>query len=112
MHKYSKDIMWGFIAIVVVMFFLTGKIYIFPIIIIVCLAFSLGRDESQYYENRPHDDSEIETPSQSDYERPSYSLHVDESLFWENQHHDDDLEPKTDYSQVDPCFRGDQKNRD
>ena len=50
MHKYSKDIMWGFIAIVVVMFFLTGKLYIFPIIIIVCLAFSLGRDESQYYD--------------------------------------------------------------
>ena len=69
------------------------------------------RKEEDFWENRSHDDSEIETPSQSDYERPSYSLRVDESLFWENQHRDDDLESKTDYSQVDPCFRGDKKVR-
>lgn len=112
MKKYSKDIMWGFIAIVVVMFLLTGKIYIFPIIIIVCLAFSLGRDESQYYENRPHDSEEPEQEyvQEPKTERSAFSLRVDESQFWENRHHEEE-EPKTDYSQVDPCFRGDGKKK-
>lgn len=110
MHKYSKDIMWGLIAIVVVMFFLTGKLYIFPVILIVCLAFSLGRDESQYYENRSHYEDEQEQAQEPEFDRQRsiFSLRVDESQFWENRFDKD--EQKTDYSQVDPCFRGDSKN--
>lgn len=94
--------------------FLTGKLFIFPLIIIICLAFSLGRDESQFWENRPHDDEEpgqeyIQEPKR---ERSSFSLRVDESQFWENRPHDDEEESlQTDYSQVDPCFLGDKKKR-
>lgn len=112
MKRHKSDIIIACIIILILTYFIPGPNFlhygVLFVLIFLCLP-SLGRKEEDFWENRSHDDSEIETPSQSDYERPSYSLRVDESLFWENQHRDDDLESKTDYSQVDPCFRGDKK---
>ena len=115
MKNIKSDVMWGLIAVIVVMFFLTGKVFVFSLIGVVILAIpSLGRDESQYWENRPHDDEEPEQeyiPERKN-ERSAFSLRVDESQFWENRPHDDEEEPvQTDYSQVDPCFLGDKKKR-
>ena len=111
MKRHKDDIIIACIVILILTYFIPGPNFlhygVLFVLIFLCLP-SLGRKEEDFWENRSHDDSENETFYHSDYERPLYSLRADESQFWENRFDED--EQKTDYSQVDSCFRGDSKN--
>lgn len=110
--NYRDDIFYGIIAIIILwIFFFRIPLFILIIlsVIAICMKFSLGRDESTYWENQSHNNIEQDRTTEQEFiqERPAYSLRVDESQFWENRSHDD--EPKTDYSGLNPCFLEDEK---
>lgn len=115
LKNHKTDIIIACVIILILTYFIPGPniLHYGVLFVLIMLSFpSLRRDESQYYENRPHDSEEPEREyvQEPNTERSAFSLRVDESQFWENRHHEEE-EPKTDYSQVDPCFRGDGKKK-
>ena len=118
MRKYKSDIIIACVIILILTYFIPAP-NILHYGIIIFLIFvglpKLNSKEEDFWENQKHDENRLyneeeqEQAQETQRQRSAFSLRADESQFWENRPHDEE-EQKTDYSQVDPCFRGDKRN--